>query len=223
MSERKVKLSVKNLSPKEDHQSIQEILSKFLLNIKDESCLKAANYLFSVTSSIIVFDFMINTLIYSLLSIILYIYFSGMMPYDYSIVSNFSTLNYYLAGTSLLFIIIETIIDKEESIIFSTINENNDIHKEAILQIEKHEGDETKIMIDDSIIDFLSMTYVLFVIYCYFYLTRWSIVSCYLEDLYNNLYKNWFMILINFNFIGIIIATIVRIVRIKISNMKGDN
>ena len=72
MSERKVKLSVKNLSPKENHHPIQEILSKFLLNIKDESCLKAINYLFSVTSSIIVFDFMVNTLIYSLLSIILY-------------------------------------------------------------------------------------------------------------------------------------------------------
>lgn len=224
MSERKVKLSVKKISPKENHHSIQEILSKFLLIIKDESCLKAANYLFSVTFSIIVFDFMIYTLPYSLLSIILYIYFSGMASYD--IVSNFSTLNYYLVGISLFFILLETIIDKEESIIFSTINENNDEHKEAMLRIEKHEGDETEIILN-STIDFLSMllaiVYVLFVIYCFFYISRWLVVNIYLGNLYTDLYKNWNMILINFTFMGIITSIIIRMVRIKISNMKGDN
>ena len=145
---------------------------------------------------------------------------------SYDIVSNFSTLNYYLVGISLFFILLETIIDKEESIIFSTINENNDEHKEAMLRIEKHEGDETEIILN-STIDFLSMllaiAYVLFVIYCFFYISRWLIVNIYLGDLYTDLYKNWNMILINFTFMGIITSIIIRMVRIKISNMKGDN
>ena len=145
---------------------------------------------------------------------------------SYDIVSNFSTLNYYLVGISLFFILLETIIDKEESIIFSTINENNDEHKEAMLRIEKHEGDETEIILN-STIDFLSMllaiVYVLFVIYCFFYISRWLVVNIYLGNLYTDLYKNWNMILINFTFMGIITSIIIRMVRIKISNMKGDN
>lgn len=209
----KVRLNVKDSSPNH-YLTIKQILSKFLLNVKDENYLKASNYLFSVTMSIFVKEYIISTLLYSLICI--YFYYNEIMM-KYNIVFDLNNINYYLLGLSLFFIIIELIVDKEQNIIFNSINETNEMFEEIESESNEMKVNNNLLWGGFILLDFLV---VIFEIYCFLYMTKWLVTGFFLNNLislyHNEVCDNWIVILMNFTLVGIILKTIIRIIKVKV-------